>query len=117
MANSMETPIPTLDALLEEERTALLNGQLDRVGKMLAKKTRLVENLNEQRAEPDEVKALKAKVSRNQQLLQGSLEGVRRVAERLEALRRVRDRLDTYGADGKRKEVATDRPSSVERRA
>lgn len=114
-----ETPnnsVRKLDALLDAERAALLEGRLENVGSMLEEKSRLIAALDGP-GDREELDQLSGKVRRNQQLLEGSLEGVRRVTERLEALRRVRDRFDTYGPDGKRRVVNGEQRSSVEKRA
>ena len=53
----------------------------------------------------------------NQLLLDGALEGIRAVAKRMARLRDVKGALETYGADGKRRDIPLGPESSVERRA
>ena len=107
-----------LESLLERERDALLAGDLERVTTLLPEKQSLMERLADVPAQDAVLlRSVSDKVQRNQKLLTGAMEGVRTVTERLAALRRVRDTLETYGADGKRRNIDTDRPPSVERRA
>lgn len=113
-----ENGVAALGSLLEEERKALLSGDFERVAILLPAKETLIEEVSrEGSAEPSSLRSLSDKVTHNQRLLTGAADGIRTVTERLTALRRVRDSLETYGADGKRRNIGTDSPRSVERRA
>jgi flagellar biosynthesis/type III secretory pathway chaperone len=112
------TPITELSTLLDAERVALLGGDLDQVTKLLETKEILFDTIDVE--SPQDTAALRAlddKVKRNQLLLDGALQGIRAVADRMAALRKVQTSLETYGADGRRKQIALKPQSTVERRA
>ena len=116
--DTAQQPLAALDELLETERGALLCGDLEKVTTLLPTKEDLIGRLTDiSPADPALLEALSLKVARNQSLLTGAMEGIRSVNDRLSALRRVRDGLETYGADGKRRAIATSQSPSVERRA
>ena len=107
-----------LDALLEQERTCLLAGDLEGLGTLLPAKERLIaELLDAQTLNGENLSPIKDKIQRNQLLLDGALDGIRAVATRLAALRQVRTVLDTYDAQGRKKQVVTPPPPQVEKRA
>ena len=110
--------IDRLDDLLEQERAALLDGNLEALGALLENKERLIDALNAlTETERPEMGAVEAKVLRNQALLDGALQGIRHVAARMAALRRVRRSLETYDASGTRSTIEGEADHSVERRA
>lgn len=114
----METNFAALDTLLEEERAALLGGQLEKLTDMLPRKEALIDALNGGRhTDIPALQSLDSKVKRNQLLLDGALEGIRNVAQRLATLRRLRGSLETYGSDGKKRNIDVDTDHSVEKRA
>lgn len=109
--------IGKLNALLEQERTALINGDLNRIGDLLEHKEYLIGMLNSLDATQDDLSLLHGKVSRNQSLLDSALDGIRTVARRLATLRRVRRSLDTYDARGHKTTIQSNSVSTVEKRA
>lgn len=111
-------PVAALSDLLDLERLALLEGKLDEVGSLLDPKVALIAQVNSRtQADPTAVRALDQKVKRNQRLLGGALEGIRSVADRMARLRRVQTSLETYGADGQRRDILLKPIGTVERRA
>ncbi|HKL54983.1 MAG TPA: flagellar export chaperone FlgN [Roseovarius sp.] len=116
--DDMQTLIDRLDKLLETERTALLAGDLETIGTLLAQKERLIDRFNalEGAREPD-LAGLQQKVQRNQVLLDGALEGIRRVASRMAAIRQVRRSLATYDETGKRRTIDGTMAHNIEKRA
>ena len=115
---TLQDTLESLDTLLEQERIALINGNLDQIGEFLTRKEELVNQLNaENSAQPGEMADLHGKVARNQTLLDNALEGIRTVARRLSTLRNIRKSLDTYDANGKKKKITAPVISSVEKRA
>lgn len=110
--------IDQLDTLLEEERRALLVGDLDAIRALLKRKEELIDALNARAPEdaPD-LGALPDKVARNQALLDGALEGIRKVAGRLAALRRIRRSLETYDEAGRKTILQGEVEHQVEKRA
>ena len=120
-ANSVETPekiIDQLDRLLESERLALLNGELDKLSVFHAEKVTLIDALNKLDVRDQQrLRNLSAKVGRNQDLLNSAADGIRAVARRLAAVRRVRENLETYDEKGKRKAIDPTASRALEKRA
>ncbi len=107
-----------LDALLEEERAALLTGALDRIEDVMQRKAMLIDALAESGVDdPGSVSALQAKLGRNQVLFDQALAGIRNVAARLSALRRLRKTLETYDQHGRKSTLVTSEDNKLERRA
>jgi hypothetical protein len=110
--------LASLDDLLDRERSALLDGDLDAVSRSLREKERLIDALNGIRpAGEDILGAIRDKVQRNQVLLDGALDGIRAVADRMSALRRIRETLETYDQSGHRTVIEGLRKGRVEKRA
>lgn len=110
--------LASLDDLLDRERIALLNGDLDAISRGLREKERLIDALNALHGDQDEdLSAIRNKAQRNQILLESALSGVRAVADRVAALRRVRDTLETYDQSGRKTAISTLRTGQVEKRA
>jgi len=116
--NEAQALIDHLDDLLEQERTALLEGDLEKIGTLLDAKGQLIDALNTlSREERPEMDAVEAKVLRNQALMDSALKGIRHVAARMAALRRVRRSLETYDAKGTKTTIEGEADYSVEKRA
>lgn len=110
--------IDELDSLLDRERQALIDGDLELLGRMLAQKQSLIEEVNAMDAlERGHLAQVHDKVSRNQELLNSAMEGIRAVANRMADLRRVRHGLETYDRAGRKTRFETQNTSSVEKRA
>ena len=110
--------INRLDELLELERAALLQGELDKIPNLLEEKERLIDALNA--AQPEEesgLEELQLKVERNQVLLDGALQGIRKVAARMAAFRRIRRSLETYDETGRKRTIQGEVERRVEKRA
>jgi len=109
--------IEALNSLLDEERAALLDGDLEQLTHLLASKEALIDEMNEApQTDLPAMQALDGKVKRNQLLLDGAMEGIRSVAQRLAQLRQAKGALETYGPDGKRYDIPLAADSSVEHR-
>lgn len=107
-----------LEALLEQERAFLLEGDLEGLGTLLPVKEHLMDVLLEDaEGNREKIMPLEDKLQRNQLLLDGALDGIRVVAARLAALRQVRTALDTYDAQGRKQQVLTQTKQKLERRA
>ncbi|WP_370399797.1 flagellar biosynthesis protein FlgN [Sulfitobacter sp. JB4-11] len=116
--NTERDGVVALNTLLDAEREALLQGDLESLADMLPTKEALIEDMNE--APPADIAAVQAlggKVRRNQLLLDGALEGIRAAVKRMAEMREIRAGLETYGADGQKRQIATDATNSVEKRA
>lgn len=107
-----------LDDVLDAERTAVLGGDLDKMAQLLEKKEELIDALLEADAVAAEpISEIQDKLSRNQILLDGALQGIRRAAARLAAVRQVRRTLETYGEDGQKKTIDSYVARQLEKRA
>ena len=110
--------LDSLSSLLEEERNALLSGALEDVADILERKERLIDALAAQDLhDRPALEQLHASLSRNQQLYDRALEGIRSVSTRLSALRRVRKTLETYDSMGRKTDIAEPPAQRLERRA
>lgn len=119
MTRDTETgPLDALDTLLEEERDALLHGDLTALSDLMDRKLALLEECAQIAPAPDDrLESLKVKASRNQALLDGTLRGIRSVAARFAMLRRIRQTLETYDESGNRSTLVTQRGTALEKRA
>ncbi|MFU8776697.1 MAG: flagellar protein FlgN [Roseovarius sp.] len=110
--------IESLDAILEQERSALLAGDLSSLPTLALEKEGLVAGLNGLAPCPlDDLRAIHDKLIRNQRLLDGALHGIRAVAARLAAHRRVRRTLDTYDQHGRKQTIVGEITHHLEKRA
>ena len=115
---SAQSIVDQLDDLLERERAALLDGNLDQIPILLTEKEELIDTLNALEPEGDQdLNDLQAKVERNQVLLDGALQGIRKVAARMAAFRRIRRSLETYDEKGCKQTIQGDVERRVEKRA
>lgn len=110
--------LQALDDLLEQERGALLTGDLDQMSVLLDRKTGLIDKLNvlDPESQPD-LDDIRTKVMRNQTLLDGALQGIRQVAGRMATLRQLRHSFDTYDKTGRRHTIEGTVVRQVEKRA
>jgi flagellar biosynthesis/type III secretory pathway chaperone len=110
--------IDTLDKILEQERDALMSGDLDAIPKLLEQKEALFDQLQDVRVEErGHLEVLHSKVTRNQALLDSALRGIRSVSERMATLRRVRKTLETYDSAGRKMTFESNPEHKVEKRA
>ena len=107
-----------LDQLLEEERAALLEGDLARIAAIVDTKAALIEDLrNADPAQASEIAPLQSKLRRNQELFDQTLAGIRNVAARLGDMRRLRREMETYDKQGKRTTISEPAQTRLEKRA
>ncbi|WP_209505010.1 MULTISPECIES: flagellar biosynthesis protein FlgN [unclassified Ruegeria] len=110
--------IKSLEEVLDLERAALVQGDLDRLTHMVPEKEKLIGAINDlQVLDSDALVRVQQKVERNQALLNSAAEGIRAVASRMAELRRVRQEFSTYGADGQRSEFPVRNTPKLEKRA
>lgn len=112
-----DKPTDRLAVLLEAERSALLDGDFDKIAELMDEKAALVAALEGKTLEAEDVAPLRDGLRRNQQLFDHALAGLRNVAERLGDLNRVRKSMDTYDAQGRRNTIEGSQPRTMERRA
>jgi len=110
--------IDQLDELLDRERQALIDGDLDFLSRLLTRKESLIIDINTLDAlERSQLGGVPDKVARNQVLLNSAMEGIQAVAKRMAELRRVRQGLETYDQKGRKTRLETQSQPSVEKRA
>ncbi|MEX0302892.1 MAG: flagellar biosynthesis protein FlgN [Leisingera sp.] len=110
--------IDELDQILDQERSALMAGDLGKLEDLLAKKEKAIGKLNEvSELERESLAQVQTKVSRNQQLLDSAMDGIRAVAARMAELRRIRKGLDVYDQAGRRTRFGTRGAARLEKRA
>ena len=113
-----QTLINALDELLEEERSALTQGELDKLEGILARKEELFEKLNRiTDLEQGALDTVHSKVTRNQALLGSAMQGIKAVATRMAELRKVRRGLEVYNRSGQRTSYTTSGSMKLEKRA
>lgn len=112
------TIFEALDALLQREKRALLEGAFDDLVEIGEEKTRLLDALETiSPIERAPLETLQEAAGRNQSLLESALAGIRDVAERMTLLRQVRDSLQTYDAYGHKSDVYLATSGKLEKRA
>lgn len=110
--------IESLDTILEQERRALLAGEITALKSLMTEKERLMDALNALAHHPlSNLTAIQGKLTRNQALLDATLQGIRTVAARLAAHRRIRRSMDTYDQHGRKLSILGDIAPNVEKRA
>lgn len=110
--------IQALEEILDLERSALVEGDLDRLGTMVPEKEKLIGAINELHVlDSQNLIRVQKKVQRNQALLNSAADGIRSVANRMSELRRVRQEFSTYDAAGQRSEIEMRGKARLEKRA
>lgn len=116
--NSTQSLFDELDDLLETEREALLEGDLEKIAALLSAKENLMDKVNSlERVQTAPLQALHDKATRNKVLLDGALQGIRRAAMRLATIRHIRRNLETYGEDGRKTVIEGEVVRKFEKRA
>ncbi|CUH86627.1 FlgN protein [Phaeobacter sp. CECT 5382] len=110
--------IDELDEILDLERSALVRGELKQIDALLGRKEAVMEKLNAiGELERDALNQVQSKVSRNQELLNSAMEGIRSVANRMAELRRVKKGLDVYDRSGRKSRYGTVMGQRLEKRS
>ena len=110
--------IEELDQILDQEREALITGDLDQLTRLLELKESLIDQINaKDSVQKEQLADVQDKVARNQALLHSAMEGIRAVADRMADLRRVRQGLETYDRTGRKTQFPTQVQRIVEKRA
>ena len=110
--------VDALEELLDQERVALLKGDVDRINRAAARKEELVSKVDALTDIPSSVLTpLQDKLQRNQTLITHALDGIRAATQRIEDMRKARDSLQTYDQRGQLKDLSTTAKRAVEKRA
>ena len=103
----MNRPTAQLLALLDAERAAILEGAFDTLAAQAQHKEDLFDAVaSEARPDQSHLRLLGARVSRNQELLQAAMAGVRDVQARMAALNAAHSTLNTYDRSGQHSQIA-----------
>ncbi len=118
MKTEHDTLIRKLDELLDVERQALLDGDLEALTGIVDEKEQLIDALNKAEfSDQESLSPVNEKVKRNQALLEQALSGIRTVARKLADIRQARKSFDTYNQRGHKSRIEGEADSSVEKRA
>ncbi|MFK7877852.1 MAG: flagellar export chaperone FlgN [Paracoccaceae bacterium] len=110
--------IRRLDQLLDAERDALVQGDVEILNGIVQEKTELIDKLSEIELQASEnLQPVNDKVRRNQAMLEQALQGIRSVAKRLSELRETRSSFDTYNQMGQKSSIESENKQTVEKRA
>ncbi|MEX0283420.1 MAG: flagellar biosynthesis protein FlgN [Paracoccaceae bacterium] len=109
--------IDALGDVVDQERQAILEGDLGRLSKLVERKADLADQLATcEGLDEDRIVGLNDKFHRNQDLLQSAMDGVRQVAERLKQLQAAQSGLNVYDGKGQAHRYGTNgRPSMLRR--
>lgn len=103
-------------ALLQDERKALLSGELETLPKFIPVKEKLLGALDPTKVDQNVIENMRQAAIANQALLEAALKGVNAARERIEIVKNGGPSLNTYDASGKASSTGTAR-SNVVRRA
>lgn len=96
-----------LDALLEREYAALLDGDLASIERLGSEKVALLEKVSVAAVDDlDGFASMRNRLIRNQTLAQSAIEGMRMAIRRVKEINEVSASLRTYRKDGKKVQVA-----------
>jgi flagellar biosynthesis/type III secretory pathway chaperone len=110
--------IDPIESLIDEERAALLAGDLERLARLLDRKESLLSAIAAvEFHDMAAIERIKSKLARNQTLLESAMAGIRSVHDRLRLLRETRDALRTYDSSGQERRIESRPGRHVERRA
>ncbi len=100
----MDDPAQRLCALMDEERQALLVGDLGEVARLVGPKEALLQVVG-QAADASGLGLLEAKAHRNRDLLLAAQSGLTAGLKRLEALKTTQNSLSVYTSEGHRRQM------------
>ncbi|MCW1950703.1 MAG: hypothetical protein KIH44_004975 [Octadecabacter sp.] len=100
----MTKAVERLARLLEVERVALLNGDFDAIGGLVAEKEALSTQFDD--ANAPELKLLSIALARNSSLFAAAHEGVTAVVSTLRQQRAARTTLSSYDSSGKATQIS-----------
>ena len=110
--------IDLLDSILEQERDALLSGNLAKLTEIVPHKESLIDELNAlDELERSKLEQAQSKLHRNQLLLTSALAGIQAVAGRMAEMRRTRESLDVYDETGRKTRYGMMATAKLEKRA
>jgi len=112
---SLRDSVDALNDLLDRERSLILAGKFDVLGRLLKEKERLLTAVGEI-GSANRLKPIKAKVERNQAMLLAASQGIRAVSDKLAKRVSNSETFQTYDRQGQR-HGRTQSGNELERRA
>lgn len=109
--------VERLESLIDEEKEALLKGDLPALPGILDEKIQIFDDLENHGARRSDLERLSEKAERNQKLLDEALAGIRSTAQSLTQLRQARRSIETYDFMGRKRTLTPDADMSVEKKA
>ncbi len=109
MSNLQNTTVMAVENALDLEKTAILSGDLEALTEISGKKNEMVQSISKATASMNvsELRHLREKALRNEELLQSAMLGLKRAKDRIQSVREVKSSLQTYSAQGKLKKNNT----------
>ena len=118
MTDDQHAMFDALDELLDRERTALIRGDMETIGRLTPLKEDMIGRLvRPDAADRRRLDRIRAKADRNHVLLTSALTGLRAISDRLAELQRVRRGLETYDSRGRREKLSDPAAARLEKRA
>jgi flagellar biosynthesis/type III secretory pathway chaperone len=111
-----EVTVGDVERVLDDERAALIAGDLPALAEIVERKEVLVRGLASGEIPRARLAGLKARAERNEELLGAAAKGVRTVIRRVAEIRDANGPLKTYGRDGTQQMLGS-AASSLEKRA
>ncbi len=108
--------VDIVEDLLDRERQAVLDGNLDGLTRLIPEKIRLMERMAQIRQPIGKIDRLKNKALQNKRLLEAVARGIESVSAHVTGLKTDKPPLRTYDATGASKEILQHR-STLEKRA
>lgn len=107
-----------LHDLLDQEKYALLSGNLDGVSKLLEEKQRLTGQISHLSTIEEKNKSkLRSKIDRNQKLIKSAMEGILYASNRISELHKAGNELNTYNRSGERVKTTSPLGRKIEKRS
>lgn len=116
MERDAGTAAARLSVCLEEERRAILAGDLAKIAELARTKEALIPQLLDARPDPGDLRKLQDVVRRNARLLEAAARGLRSVLDRIAAIRDGGPKTKTYSNEGRTTDLGRAK-STFERRA
>lgn len=117
MRNNTLNITDALEDLLDKERTAILNGSLENMGRIAVEKEQILDGNDLTAPNQRVLDRLRRKAARNQQLLTAAIRGVRAVSSRLDILRNGPREMNTYNREGQSMTLNSRHQGTLHRRA
>ena len=118
MPRTTEQFTQRLLAVLEKERAALLDGDLQNLGDFVMLKSEILDTLSSKNIpKAQDWHIVQSRLKENQRLIEAALNGLLSVNDKLQEARHAFERLSIYDPTGKKTSYAVNVPRKLERKA